>query len=187
MAKSSYTQWGCIKCQGTIDPAIKETAWGKSMISCPHCGNVIKPMLVSGMDEIIANMREFQRITADSKCHAYRYFSSFRHWYFLPQEGIFAPSKFVEYQNATIKGYGINTYRGHGATDKKKNGKGCFAQDGRETEPLLKKWFFMLDKSTEEFNILFLQLEQFARKLNRSLHPSIQSEEGRGGIHIPHS
>jgi len=147
MAKSSYTQWSCIKCQGTIDPAVKETTWGKSMISCLHCRNIIKPMLVSGMDEIIANMREFQRITTDSKCHAYRYFSSFRHWYFLPQEGIFAPSKFIGYQNATIKGYGINTYRGHGATDKKKNGKGCFAQDGRETEPLLKKWFLCLIKA----------------------------------------
>ncbi|MCL1932061.1 MAG: hypothetical protein FWF55_09615 [Treponema sp.] len=181
---SPYKQWNCIKCKGLIDPLLKKQTWGTSEILCPYCKSVIKPPPVKSINEILANIHNFQQVGVNTHYHVYKYFTDFRHWYSLTKEGIFAPSKFIGYKDTTLKDYGTKTYEGYGAKNAAKNGKKCFGMDGRETEEILEQWFVQLDKETDNFKKLYIELEQFANKINRSLHHSIKNIEGSGGIHI---
>jgi hypothetical protein len=88
---------------------------------------------------------------------------------------MFAPSKFLGYKGATLENYKHLIIDNHDLETSR-----C---DGRDTEPVLKKYFYEIDKGTEEFNKYYGELKKFADNIHRTLNTIVK--DGSGGIHVP--
>ena len=111
------------------------------------------------------NFKSFQEIDKKKPSQVLKKIKSFFHWYYLPEEELFAPSKFLGYKDATIDDYDSS---GHGG----------------KTQQVLQKYFNKLDKESEEFKRLYRELSQihknnFGKDLNTKVF------NGTGGIYIP--
>lgn len=119
---------------------------------------------VENWQDIIKNLIEFKNIVSQSKTLAHKRFSNFYHWYYFPEEDLFAPGKFLGY-----KGTKISNYIGEG--------------DGGETQIALSKYFDKLPEGSEHFIRLFHKLQEFATSLDKIVNRKTSS--GKGGIYIP--
>ena len=117
--------------------------------------------LVRSTVEVIENAKEFSKVIEGNSI-AFERFSQFFHWYYFPDLGLFAPSKFIGYQNTTISNY---TGQGHGG----------------ETQNVLSKWFSKLDEDTSEYRLASKQLQLFAERVGKKLSAKVFN--GSGGIY----
>ena len=109
-----------------------------------------RPQLVTSLTEVIENIKKFSRELAsyeDGDSDRYvdyvmENMSHYRAWYAYKDEKtgtyLFAPSKYIGYQDMTANKY-VETYA---------------YMDGRKTEKILSEWFEMLDESEEDFDFL---------------------------------
>ena len=109
-----------------------------------------RPQLVTSLTEVIENIKKFSRELAsyeDGDSDRYvdyvmENMSHYRAWYAYKDEKtgtyLFAPSKYIGYQDRTANKY-VETYA---------------YMDGRKTEKILSEWFEMLDESEEDFDFL---------------------------------
>ena len=120
--------------------------------------------LIKSVNEALQNAERFNQLNEDSESKALERFSMFFHWYYFPDQDIFAPSKFIGYKNSTIK-----NYQGGGT--------------GTETQRLLKKcgWFLKLDPSSSKHKRLKAKLEEFADCLGKNI--GVKTFKGTGGIY----
>lgn len=125
------------------------------------------PNLVKTYDQVWENAKNFSQVGERRDSVAYERFASFQHWYHFSDvgEGVFAPSKFIGYQDTTLDDY---------------DGKGS----GGETERKLKRWFSICDFESAEFIDLERRLKDFAKAIDRNINAKIP--KGDGGIHLPH-
>lgn len=74
--------------------------------------------------------------------------SSVERWYYFPDAGIFAPNKFIEYQDVTAN-------------------NDCIANivDNSNADQVLEQWFYQLDSNTSMYKALELSLNHFLVKL----------------------
>lgn len=80
------------------------------------------PTLVTSVDQVIKNIRIFQNaVSASGRSTP----AGVHHWYYLPDEDIAGPSRFIGYQNMTAEKYDV--------------ARGEHSVDGRETEQALKR------------------------------------------------
>ena len=123
------------------------------------------PLLVTSYDQVRENAFQFSEIGDHKTTEAYRRFARFRHWYHFPEIGdnVFAPSKFIGYQDTTI-----GEYRGRG--------------NGGETERRLKRWFRNCEIGSRSFDERYARLKQFSEEIERTLNQAV--EGGNGGIHV---
>lgn len=117
-------------------------------------------------DEIIENFESFNSSIKTSPSVARDRLSSFYHWYYLPSDEIFAPSKFLGY-----KGMTLSRYEGEGT--------------GAETQKALNPYFIKLDRESTEYDSLLTKLEAFLESMGKKI--SKRTTSGSGGIHIPKS
>lgn len=118
--------------------------------------------LVESTAEVIENVREFSNIVKGDSI-AYDHFSQFFHWYYFPELGLFAPSKFIGYKNTTVSNY---------------VGKG----NGGETQAVLNKWFSKLDRTSEEYTLASDALQVFSAKIGKKISAKVFN--GTGGIYL---
>ena len=81
----------------------------------------------------------------------------------MPNINVFAPSKFIGYQNTTL-----DNYTGQGT--------------GRDTQRILSKWFNKVNQGSSEFQPLKEKFDNFAQNLNKKVNSKIF--HGTGGIYI---
>lgn len=118
--------------------------------------------LVESTAEVIENAREFSNV-AKGNSIAYDRFSQFFHWYYFPELGLFAPSKFIGYKNTTV-----SNYAGNG--------------NGGETQATLNKWFSKLDEKSPEYKLASDELQKFAASVGKKLSAKVFN--GAGGIYL---
>ena len=109
-----------------------------------------RPKLVNSLDEVIENIKNFSlELESYEEGDGDRYvdyvmenMSHYRAWYAYKDEKtgtyLFAPSKYIGYQDMTASKY-VETYA---------------YMDGRKTEKVLSEWFEMLEESEEDFDFL---------------------------------
>ncbi len=120
--------------------------------------------LVSNWDEIKGNIREFKHLDKDKGSITFRRFGYFYHWYYLPSDDLFGPSKFIGYKGTTISDY-----------------RGC--GHGGETCLALKEFFVPVDKNSSQFRDLKDRLDKFAASLGKKI--CVKTYQGTGGIYYP--
>ena len=120
--------------------------------------------LVSDYSQVRKNSLAFSDVGNHKITMAYEVFAFFQHWYYFPDigEGVFAPSKFIGYQDTTLHNYDGS---GHGG----------------DTEEILKQWFRKCDRKSEEFGQYITQLQSFAKSNHRKINAKVTT--GTGGIH----
>ena len=111
------------------------------------------PNLVEDKTQLIQNARNFSELTPSSNSFAYKVLNYFKHWYYFEESDIFAPSKFIGYENTTLENY----RRGEG-------------RDGRETEKVLQEWFKPLVQGSPRFEELSTKLHKYVNNLNRQVN-----------------
>ena len=119
--------------------------------------------LIESVNEAAKNAEEFNRIVFNSDSEALRRFSHFFHWYYFPNLGIFAPSKFIGYKNTTI-----DNYTGEGT--------------GTDTQRILPKWFTRVNPASKQYDLLKKKLVEYGRSLGKSI--GIKTFKGTGGIYL---
>lgn len=120
---------------------------------------------INSWDDIVQNFKSFQEIDKKEPSQVLKKIKSFFHWYYLPEEELFAPSKFLGYKNATIQEYDSS---GHGG----------------QTQQVLQEYFQKLDKESEEFKRLYSELSQIHKNnFGKDLNTKVLN--GTGGIYIP--
>ena len=109
-----------------------------------------RPQFVTSLTEVIENIKKFSRELASyEEGDGDRYvdyvmenMSHYRAWYAYKDEitgnYLFAPSKYIGYQNMSSSKY-FETYA---------------YMDGRKTEKILSEWFEMIDESEKDFDSL---------------------------------
>ncbi|MFI5252657.1 MAG: HNH endonuclease [Bacteroidota bacterium] len=123
--------------------------------------------LISNWLDIVENILAFNKIVTKTHTEPLRVFCHFSNWYYLPEEDLFAPSKFIGYKWTTLE-----SYNGHGIT-------------GTDTQEVLSKYFDKLNPDDDRFQELRLRLEQFAISLNKKISDKTFGETKSGGIYIP--
>ena len=113
-----------------------------------------KPEPVETMDQISANIGEFNRSLYEQPKIQNR-LSMFRSWFYCPIQDAVAPSKFIGYMDMTGENYA-------GRDD----------LDGKETEPVLMKFFTELTPGTADHEYV---LEK-ARRLTAGFGKSVNSK-----------
>ena len=113
--------------------------------------------LVENYEDIIQNYKEFHNNIDEE---IIRKLSFFRHWYYLEEMDLFAPSKFIGYKDMTVEGYKIGTNPEHGY------------MDGRETVPKMKRWFRLV--TDEEFDVYYEKLEDFLSQYDKKPNKKLQ-------------
>ena len=123
------------------------------------------PELVEAINQVKENAKRFSGIRANDNSYTYKYFANFYHWYYFQDigAGVFAPSKFIGYQDTAL-----NQYRG--------NGSGTYTQEA------LGQWFSRCDRNTQTHTKLLEKLEEFASRLKRRLNQRLYDD--RGGIYV---
>lgn len=86
--------------------------------------------LVESIEQVKANMRQFEKDLVETEALEYQ-LKFFQQWYYIHDEELLAPSKFIGYQS-------IN---GHMYIDK----QAISGLDGRVTEKVLKEWFVPIE------------------------------------------
>jgi len=124
--------------------------------------------LVETYEQVLANVRQFNRELDERNEDILFQLSQFKQWYFIPQLDMFGPSKYIGYKdmNATFYNRGR---RLPGQTVQK---------DGRVTERPLSKWFIKVDESSD----LAVKLRG---KLERRLYPLGKVPQRGCHFHVP--
>lgn len=120
---------------------------------------------IENWDEIVDNFIEFEKLKSTSQSKVLKTYSQFYHWYYWPENEMFAPSKFLGYKNRSIESYDSSG-------------------TGGVTQIALSKFFNKIPKDSKEFNSLYNKLKQISKN-NFGKDISSQIFEGKGGIYIP--
>ena len=118
---------------------------------------------IQSINEAEQNAKEFNRLTKNSNSEALDVFSQFFHWYYFPNENIFAPSKFIGYRGTTIDNY---------------DGSGT----GSETQAVLTQWFRKIPPHHSQYQQLQAQLEAYGHSLDKNISRRTWTQ---GGIYLP--
>lgn len=110
------------------------------------------PELVKDKVYVVINAINFNELTTRTDSFAYTVFNRFTHWYYFEESDIFAPSKFIGYENTTLENYRRETGR-----------------HGGKTEKLLTHWFEQLDRDSSYFAELSTKLFHYAEKLGKKV------------------
>lgn len=111
--------------------------------------------LVKNLDEVRASIRQFNADLERSAEMTARLKMS-RAWYYDPETDLVGPSKFIGYSGMTAEKYV------HGLRQAK--------PDGRDTEPVLRKWFRVLERGTPEEALVRSRVEKLLSNHGKSLN-----------------
>lgn len=105
--------------------------------------------LVIYIDEVLENMVQFNK-DLEQEAEIISQLSQFKHWYYVPELDLLAPSKYIGYSNMNTKKYN----RG-------------FNKTGVDTEKVLKQWFIKLHNSSEKSIMLMNKLDNLLEPYNK--------------------
>ena len=118
---------------------------------------------VQSWEGILRNAHNFNGVIENRDNNVFRRFSDFSYWYYFPEDDIFAPSKFIGYEDTKL-----DEYAGEGS--------------GSETQTVLREYFTEVPRGTPLHDRLRTKLHQFAAKVGKGI--SRKTFEGTGGIYI---
>lgn len=121
--------------------------------------------LITSFEEALANAETFQGVSEHTHSKAFINLDHFFHWYYFPEQEIFAPSKFIGYRDADIEGYT------------------CHGKQAHDAQEALARWFMRLDPDMQGFHEIQDNLERFLSTQGSHLH--VKSREATGGIYVP--
>lgn len=126
--------------------------------------------LVKNKEQVIENAKRFNELTTSSVSYAYTTaFNYFKHWYYFEEHDIFAPSKFIGYENTTLENY------------RREKGR-----SGSNSEKRLKLWFEQLDRDSSRYDELCTQLSDYVDSLERKVKNDYRIHiEKLGSIYDP--
>lgn len=107
--------------------------------------------IVTLLDEVVANVRSFNEGLETSE-ELRGLLSYFRAWYYWPALDMVAPSKYIGY-----KGINPETYPNT-------------PLDGKETEPVLRKWFDMLNVTSPEGKHVSKKVFELTARYGKSMN-----------------
>lgn len=119
---------------------------------------------VKNWNSVVDNLREFSLIKNLEPSYTLDNFSAFSNWYYFPEDDLFAPGKFIGYQNSSIPNY---------------SGLG----DGAQAKNIMSKYFTRLNKNADLFLDLKAKLVLFASGIGKKINSLTFS--GKGGIFVP--
>lgn len=112
-----------------------------------------KPNPVSSYEHVVENIKNFNEgLSQGNGLETLP--SYFRAWYYAPEADAVGPSKFIGYEGITVSEYMSRN-----------------DLDGRETEPVLLRWFGVLEDGTPEYQYV----EEKVRKLVASTGKRVNS------------
>lgn len=120
--------------------------------------------LVKSFKEAEKNSVRFFDVGNFPSSITFKRLGQFYHWYYFPDTDVFAPSKFIGYQNTSIESYAGD---GHGA----------------KTQTVLEPWFHKLDENTPMYATLKSKLSLFLSEHDFLLNQ--KTVNGKGGIYVP--
>ncbi len=127
------------------------------------------PELVNNKEQVIENAINFNELTTSSDSDAFRVFNNFTHWYYFEESDIFAPSKFIGYENTTLENYCREKGR-----------------HGGETKKLLTQWFKQLDRGSSRFRELSPKLRHYVESLDRKVKQNYCIHIEKPGLILNH-
>ncbi|WP_159565500.1 HNH endonuclease [Budvicia diplopodorum] len=122
--------------------------------------------LITQFGQAQDNAIRFSAVLQYQESRIFSQLSHIERWYYFPDAGVFAPGKFIEYQDADFNHDGLT-----------------YIDKALDTVNVLEQWFSPLDPNTSMYNDLERQLSQFLAKLGHVLSEEFISD--RGGIHVP--
>jgi hypothetical protein len=117
---------------------------------------------VDGYNDVIETVRAFNKGLEEGEDLG-TLLSYFRAWYYIPELDAVGPSKFIGYRDMTAGEY----MRSEGL-------------DGRVTEPVLRRWFDVLEDDTPELAYVRGKVEQLLRQHKKSLNRAVRLNAPRG-------
>lgn len=120
--------------------------------------------LITSFKQAEENAVRFSDVLDHPETVAYKRLGQFFHWYYFPDLDIFAPSKFIGYENTSLEEYeGLGT--------------------GSDTTRILNTWFHKLEKNSA----IYLKLEEKLKRFiaDAGVTSSKKIDEGTGGIYVP--
>ena len=120
-----------------------------------------KADLVQSWQDVVDNFSRFDLKKKDSR--AFKRFTFYSNWYFLPEKDVFAPGKFLVCKNMTVEAYDGRT--------------------GGNQIGFLKMYFDRLKPGSERYRTVRGKLEAWAASLGQPLSSRIM--KGTGGIYCP--
>lgn len=120
--------------------------------------------LIQTFDEADENALRFQYVSDHPNSTAFKNLSKYYHWYYFPQHGAFAPSKFIGYANTSIEKYAS---------------KGT----GTDTTRALHNHFNKLTRPSQYFDNLLEELASWLQGMGFNV--SEKTINGTGGIYVP--
>ena len=111
-----------------------------------------------------ANAVRFQNVADKPESIAFKQLGRYFHWYYFPDNEVFAPSKFIGYKDTTVA-----SYMSQGT--------------GTETTRVLGKFFKKLERPSQDFDNLIEDLSAWLHTL--SFNVSAKTLSGTGGIYVP--
>lgn len=119
---------------------------------------------VKSWEGIRRNAHSFNGILKNRDNKVFEVFSRFYHWYYFPDDDIFAPSKFIGYEDTKLDKYACEG-------------------TGGDTQIALSEYFTEVPRGTPDHDRLRAKLSQFAARVGKGI--SRATFEGKGAIYVP--
>ena len=107
---------------------------------------------VENEDEIKESVRAFNQGVSNTP-ELQSQLSYFRAWYYLPELNMVGPSKFIGYKGMTSDIYMTSN-----------------ETDGRDTEPVLSRWFFVASEDSPEYSFVENMVENLLARYGKTLN-----------------
>lgn len=120
--------------------------------------------------DIYQNFQEFQKALQDPRSYTWKKRTSLYHWYYLPEEKLFAPAKFIGYA-----GTNKNNFTKQLNDLNKKHGSQAIKN--------LASFFYEVDKDSSQFKELLCVLEEYCA--HYSFTPNRKIANGKGAVYLP--
>jgi hypothetical protein len=121
-----------------------------------------KPRPVSDYNQVLENIHRFNEgLTSDTDLESLLAF--YRAWYYAPEADSVGPSKFLGYQDMTAIEYMARD-----------------DLDGRETEPVLQRWFEVLEEGTPEHQYVERKVLELTARFGKRVSKAARFSAPRG-------
>ncbi|MGG3916004.1 hypothetical protein [Rossellomorea vietnamensis] len=123
--------------------------------------------LVTSLQEVIYNIEQFNKDLME-ETDILTQLTQFKHWYHMPANNSFGPSKYIGYKDMNTTKYA----RGENKT-------------GVDTEKILKQWFIKLPSESKKSQVLMEELSELLGLYGKRIRSNAFIHVLKNGINCP--
>lgn len=123
--------------------------------------------LVTSLQEVIYNVEQFHKDLLE-ETDILTQLTQFKHWYYIPKNNSFGPSKYIGYKDMNTTKYA----RGENKT-------------GVDTEKILKQWFIKLPSESKKSQVLMEELSELLGLYGKRIRSNAFIHVLKNGINCP--